>query len=151
MTKTDHQLAAFAAHEVLRRGEALPTEAARRGARVFRVDETRLVALVTGATKEEAMQRLRVIFSACLLALVAACSTPEPTTRPANPWFARAVEIVETSRDADEIRGRMAVEWAKIMNPIGDHAGMTDVEKRAAVSALADGWTEGLRRKGMRQ
>lgn len=55
------------------------------------------------------------------------------------------------ARDAEEFRGRMAIEWAKIMNPIGDHAGMTDAEKRAAVSALADGWTEGLRQKGARQ
>lgn len=82
-----------------------------------------------------------------LVLTCASCATPEPTTRPVNPWFARAVEIVETSRDADEIRGRMAVEWCRIMNPIGDHAGMTDTEKRAAVSALADGWTEGLKRK----
>jgi len=67
MKKTDHQLAAFAAHEVLMRGETTdPVAAARRGAQALRVTDGRIVAIVIGHDAGRAMKLLREYFSADL-------------------------------------------------------------------------------------
>ncbi len=88
-----------------------------------------------------------------VVAVFCGCSTPSNETgpavelrdgavSPADQWFDRAVEIVMTSKDDDEIRGRMAALWCEIMNPGGDHAGMSADERHAAVLSMARGWAE---------
>ncbi len=65
MNADDFKFAALAAHEVLKRGETFdPKEAAARGARIFRINETKLIALVVGLTPGQAMAKLRGVFNA---------------------------------------------------------------------------------------
>lgn len=89
---------------------------------------------------------MATVATSAMFMLVAAFGCRTPDHAPAHSaWYARAVEIVRTSKDADEIRGRMAALYCEIMNPIGDHAGMSADEKRAAISEMARGWEDAKR------
>ena len=75
------------------------------------------------------------LVSLALMLLAVACA---PTR---SIWYERGLEVARQPNP----QGAAAVEWCRIMNPIGDNAGMSDDEKRAAIRDLADGWRDGSR------
>ena len=81
------------------------------------------------------------------LAVLFSCSTPEPTAPPRSVWYARGLEIALTAKDETELKGRMAIEIVRLTDPFSENAKLTREERAAAIRDLADGWTEGLKRK----
>ena len=76
--------------------------------------------------------------SACLLVVLIGCSTSVAESRPADPYFARGVELGRANNEAG-----CAIEWARLKNPVGEHAAMTVEERAAAISSLWAGWKQG--------
>lgn len=81
--------------------------------------------------------------SVCLLVALIGCSTPvaesrPADSRPADKYFARGVELGRANDEAG-----IAIEWARLKNPIGDHAAMSEDERAAALKSLFEGWKAG--------
>ncbi len=70
---------------------------------------------------------------------LASCSTPEPVV---DPYFARGYALGRANDEAG-----IAIEWARLKNPIGDHAAMSVDERAAALKSLFDGWKQGKESK----
>lgn len=83
--------------------------------------------------------------SVCLLVALIGCSTPvaesrPADSRPADKYFARGVELGRANDEAG-----WAIEWARLTNPVGEHAAMSEEDRAAAISSLWAGWKEGRR------
>ena len=70
---------------------------------------------------------------AVVVCVLIGCSTPEP-----DPYFARGLALGRANDEAG-----IAIEWARLKNPIGDHAAMSVDERAAALKSLFDGWKAG--------
>lgn len=74
---------------------------------------------------------------AVVVCVLIGCSTSEP-----DPYFARGLALGRVNDEAG-----IAIEWARLKNPIGDHAAMSEDERAAALKSLFDGWKEGKKSK----
>jgi len=137
-------LAAFTAHEIIRRGDGEPGDAARRGASAWKADPAPLVTTVRGRRPAEALAALRPLFTWITVALLVllGCRTPDP-------WAARGAACVERCwPDAGRARAEVAIEMARLVNPIGEHAAMTHAERQAALARLLTGYERALQEAG---
>lgn len=72
---------------------------------------------------------------AVVVCVLIGCSTPEP-----DPYFTRGLALGRANDEAG-----IAIEWARLTNPIGDHAAMSEDERAAALRNLFEGWKAGKR------
>jgi len=78
----------------------------------------------------------------------AAAAPKEEETRTRDEWYWRAYIAAKDNRhDKQKVEGEIARIYAMIVNPIGDHAGMTKEQRTAAIAAMAEGWAEGAIRR----
>lgn len=68
-----------------------------------------------------------------LLVFLCGCAGPEK-----DPYFARGYELGQRNDEAG-----WAIEWARLTNPIGEHAAMSREERAEAIASLVRGWKEG--------
>ncbi|TXH42412.1 MAG: hypothetical protein E6Q97_35785 [Desulfurellales bacterium] len=91
--------------------------------------------ILTWRAALSAVSKAAVAVVACVLL---GCSTPDAPAETRDTYYERGLALGKANDEAG-----VAIEWARLKNPVGENATMTVEERAAALRNLFEGWKAG--------